>query len=250
MEAFAIFLGLYFGAMLIEIAWSFWKKKNIYNWKDSVANFAIILGGRLIKPLSLAWGVWLFGLVEPYKVFAIPVNIYTVIFTFLLVELIYYWYHRLSHEIPALWTIHHTHHSSPWLNISTAGRLHWLGKFTSIIFYIPMVYIGFSPIVIVGSLGFSLVYQIFLHTQMVGKLGFLEGWFFNTPSAHRVHHASNEKYIDMNYGGTLILFDRIFGTYTPEVEKVEYGVTTGFIGHNPLRILFTPIMRLVKGEKP
>ena len=85
---------------------------------------------------------------------------------------------------------------------------------------------------------------------MVGKLGFLEGWFFYTPSAHRVHHASNEKYIDMNYGGTLILFDRIFGTYAPEVEKVEYGVTTGFIGHNPLRILFTPIVRLIKGKKP
>ena len=249
MEILGIFLAMYFGAMLVEILWSVYKKRKIYNWRDSLSNFAIILGGRLIKPLSLAWGLWLFKLVEPYKIFEIPINAFTVIVTFLLSELIYYWYHRLSHEIPVLWALHHTHHSSPWFNVSTAGRLHWLGKFTSVVFYIPLVLAGFSPVIIVGSLGFSLFYQIFLHTQMVGRLGFLEGRFFNTPSAHRVHHASNEKYIDKNYGGTLILFDRIFGTYVPEQEKARYGVTTGFIGHNPLKILFVPIIRLLRREK-
>ncbi|MDN5213017.1 sterol desaturase family protein [Fulvivirgaceae bacterium BMA12] len=249
METLGIFLGIYVAAMVIEILWSIYKKKDIYNWKDSLSNFAIILGGRLIKPLSLAWGAWLFSLVEPIRLFEIPINVFTVIITFLLSELVYYWYHRLSHEISFLWALHHTHHSSPWLNISTAGRLHWLGKFTSIIFYIPLVFIGFPPTIVIGSLAFSLFYQIFLHTQIVGKLPFLEGWLFNTPSAHRVHHASNERYVDKNYGGTLILFDRIFGTYVPEQEKAEYGVTTGFVGHNPIKVLITPIVRLFKGEK-
>ncbi|MDN5205589.1 sterol desaturase family protein [Fulvivirgaceae bacterium BMA10] len=241
------FIIVFFAVIAIEIIWSVTKKKHVYNLKDSLSNLFIIIGGKIIKPITLAWGYYLFTSIEPYKLFEIPVNIFTAILTFFLVELIYYWYHRLSHEIPILWTIHHTHHSSPWFNISTAGRLNWLGKFTSPLFYIPMVLLGFSPFIITTSLGLSLIYQIFIHTEMIGKLGFLEGAFFNTPSAHRVHHASNKGYIDKNYGGMLIIFDRIFGTYVPEQEKVKYGVTTGFLGHNPFKIVFYPLYQYLKG---
>lgn len=242
------FVAIYLMAIIIELVWAFRKQEGVYNLKDSLSNFVIVLGGKLTKSLALAWGYFLFTLVEPYQVATIPINGFTLVLTFFVVELVYYWYHRISHEVPLLWTIHHTHHSSPWFNFTTAGRLNWLGKFTSQIFYLPLILIGFAPQTITLFLGLSLVYQVFIHTKMIGKLGFLEGWLFNTPSAHRVHHGSNLKYLDKNYGGTLILFDRLFGTYQPEEEEVKYGVTTGFIGFNPFVIVFKPIIDYFKGE--
>lgn len=239
---FVIFISLIF----IEILWSFFKKKQNYNTKDTFANFIIIVIGRLLKPISIAWGLFLFKAIEPFKIATIPTNVGTFIITFLAVELVYYWYHRLSHEIPILWTIHHTHHSSMWFNLTAAGRLNWIGKFTSVLFYVPLVFLGFSPILISLSLAISLLYQFLLHTEAIGKLGVLEGTFFNTPSAHRVHHGSNEKYLDKNYGGMLIIWDRVFSTYVPETEKVSYGVTTGFIGHNPLTIIFKPLLQYLR----
>ncbi|WP_459212236.1 sterol desaturase family protein [Aquimarina rhabdastrellae] len=239
---FIIFISLIF----IEIIWSILTKTGSYNLKDSISNFIIIIIGRILKPISIAWGLFLFEMVEPIKIFTIPTNVYTVILTFLIVEMVYYWYHRWSHEIPFLWAIHHTHHSSMWFNLTAAGRLNWIGKFTSVLFYIPLVILGFSPIIISMSLAISLIYQFILHTEAIGKLGFLEGLFLNTPSAHRVHHGSNQEYLDKNYGGMLILWDRVFGTYVPETKKVQYGVTTGFIGHNPLVIIFKPIIEYSK----
>ena len=239
-------IAIFFGAIGIELIWSYLKKKQVYNLKESLANAFIIIGGKFIKPLALAWGYFIFTWASQFKIAEIPLNWHTIILSILVVEFVYYWYHRLSHEIPILWTIHHTHHSSPWLNFFTSGRLNWIGKFISLVFYIPLIIIGFSPNLIVIVLGISLIYQIFLHTEMIGKFGFLEGIFFNTPSAHRVHHASNENYIDKNYGGMLIIYDRIFGTYVPETNKVTYGVTTGFMGHNPLKILFLPFINYLR----
>lgn len=241
------FLIIFFTAIIIELIWAYVNNKDVYNFKESMANAFIIVGGKLIKPLSLAWSYMLFSWVAPFKIIELPINVYTFILSVFAVEFVYYWYHRLSHEIPILWTIHHTHHSSPWFNFFTAGRLNWLGKFTSPIFYMPLIILGLPPILIVSIMAISLIYQIFIHTEMIGKLGFLEGLFFNTPSAHRVHHASNKGYIDRNYGGMLIIYDRLFGTYTPERERVDYGVTTGFLGHNPLKILFLPLVMYIKG---
>lgn len=241
-----LFFLIFIGLIVVEIIWSLISKRGSYNAKDSFSNLVIIIIGRLLKPISLAWGLFLFELVEPLKVFPIPVNALTFVITFILVELVYYWYHRLSHEIPFLWSIHHTHHSSMWFNLTAAGRLNWVGKFTSVFFYIPLVIFGFPPILVSLSLAISLLYQFLLHTEAIGKLGALEGKFFNTPSAHRVHHGSNEKYLDKNYGGMLILWDRVFGTYVPETEKVDYGVTTGFIGHNPFVIVFKPMVDYFK----
>ncbi|MDY8134314.1 sterol desaturase family protein [Aquimarina sp. 2201CG5-10] len=239
---FLIFIGL----IIIEIIWSSITKRGSYNIKDSFSNLVIIILGKMLKPVSLAWGLFFFEWVEPLKLFDLPMNIYTFLITFLLVEMVYYWYHRWSHEIPFLWSIHHTHHSSMWFNLTAAGRLNWVGKFTSVFFYIPLVILGFSPIFISLCLAISLLYQFLLHTEAIGKLGFLEGKFFNTPSAHRVHHGSNEKYLDKNYGGMLIFWDRIFGTYVQETEKVNYGVTTGFIGYNPFVIVFKPMVDYFK----
>lgn len=235
-------------ALTIEIVWSKVQKKQVFNVKESFGNLGILVGNNLLKPLSLAWKYMVFSWAEPFQVFNIPTNAFTIILTLFVAEFAYYWYHRLSHEIPIMWTMHHTHHSSPWMNLTTAVRLNWLGSFVSPVFFMPLVLMGFSPEILTVSLAIGLFYQFFLHTEAVDKLGFLEGWFFNTPSAHRVHHGSNEQYIDKNYGGMFILFDRLFGTYEPEVEKVKYGVTSGFIGHNPIKVNFLPILQYLQGD--
>ena len=247
MENFRLITGIAIGVfVLTELIWAFTQKKKVYDGKDILANVFIAIGGRIIKPIALTWSGWIFSLVEPYQFYTIPMNAFTFLIAFLLVELIYYWYHRWSHEIPFLWAIHHTHHSSQKLNVFTAPRLNWLGKFTSPLFYLPLIFIGFQSIQLVVLLALSLFYQVFLHTEMIKKLGFLEGFFLNTPSAHRVHHASNEQYIDRNYGGTLIIYDKLFGTYTPEGERPVYGVTTGHMGYNPFVLLFKPMLDLFK----
>jgi sterol desaturase/sphingolipid hydroxylase (fatty acid hydroxylase superfamily) len=241
-----VFLTIIAVTIVIEAVWSHYKKKGVYNTKDALGNLAILICNNLLKPLSLAWKLIVFTAIVPYQLFDIPTNVFTVILTFVVAEFAFYWYHRISHETPLLWTMHHTHHSSQWMNLTTAVRLNWLGGFISPLFFVPFILIGFSPEIFVGSLALGLFYQFFLHTEAVGRLGFFEGWLLNTPSAHRVHHGSNEKYLDKNYGGMLIIFDRLFGTYEPETEKVKYGVTTGFSSHNPIKINFLPLLEFIK----
>ena len=242
------FLVLILLAFLAELIWSKVKQNNAYNFKETMGNLGIVIGNNLLKPVSLGWKFLVFGAVESYQIFTIPTSGYTILLTFFVAEFAYYWYHRLCHEIPILWTLHHTHHSSLWYNLTTAVRLNWLGSFVSPVFFIPFVIIGFSSKILLGSLALGLLYQFFLHTEAVGRLGFFEGWLLNTPSAHRVHHGSNEKYIDKNYGGMLIIYDRLFGTYQAETEKVKYGVTTGFLSHNPITLNFFPLFQYLNGN--
>lgn len=235
-------------ALIVEIVWAKAKNKGVFNLKESLGNLGIFIGNNLMKPLSLAWKFLVLGWVEPFQLFSVPNNVFTVICTFFVAEFGFYWYHRLSHEIPLLWTLHHTHHSGMKMNLTTAVRLNWIGTFVSPLIYIPFVLLGFSSEILIISLAVGLFFQYFLHTEAVGKLGFFEGFFLNTPSAHRVHHGSNEKYIDKNYGGMLIVFDKLFGTYQPETEKVNYGVTTGFYSNNPIKLNFQPIIEYIKGN--
>lgn len=249
MEAFGMkFIGVIFIAIIAEAIWSYHQEKGVYNTKEALSNLGILIGNNLLKPLSLAWKYLVFDAVASFQVYSLPTNVWTILLTFLVAEFAYYWYHRLSHEMPLLWTMHHTHHSSPWMNLTTAIRINWMGSFIGPIFFLPFILLGFSPEIFAGSLALGLFYQFFLHTEAIGRLGFFEGWLLNTPSAHRVHHGSNEKYIDKNYGGMLIIYDRLFGTYEPETESVKYGVTSGFVGHNPLKINFLPLLEFLKGE--
>ncbi|TPV33277.1 sterol desaturase family protein [Paucihalobacter ruber] len=240
--------GIVLMALIAEIIWSSLKQKNVFNLNESLGNFAIFIGNNIMKPISLGWKYLVFGWVEQFQFFTIPTNVFTIVLTFFVAEFGFYWYHRLSHETPILWTMHHTHHSGMQMNLSTAVRLNWLGAFVSPLFYLPFVLLGFSAEVLIICISLGLFFQYFLHTETIGKLGVFEGKIFNTPSAHRVHHGSNEIYIDKNYGGTLIIFDRIFGTYQPETEKVNYGVTTGFFSNNPIKLNFLPIYLYIKGN--
>lgn len=243
---FSLF-GIVLLAILLEMLWSRLRRREVYDLRESLANLVILLGNNLLKPLALGWSYVVFRLFESCRFFELPATLGVALLTFLTVEFVYYWYHRLSHETPLLWTIHHTHHSSPKMNLTTALRLNWLGKFVSPLFFVPLVLLGFSPTWMVVSLALGLFYQFFLHTEAVGRLGWFEGKLLNTPSSHRVHHGSNERYIDKNYGGMLILWDRLFGTWEPETETVTYGVTSGFVGYNPVKIVLGPVIQYLRG---
>jgi sterol desaturase/sphingolipid hydroxylase (fatty acid hydroxylase superfamily) len=232
--------------VLAEVAWAIRKKKQIYHWKEVMANMGIMLGNQLLKPIRLAWALWLFSLAEPYRLLDIPSNAYTYAFTIIFVDFYYYWHHRFSHEVKALWALHNVHHSSPWMNLTTSFRLNWLGGFVGPILFLPIVFVGLPAKATALFFALNLLYQFFLHTEAVGKLPWVEGWL-NTPAAHRVHHGSNARYIDKNYGGMLMVWDRLFGTYEPETETVQYGVTTGFEGHNPVKLVLAPVYRLFFG---
>ena len=152
-------------------------------------------------------------------------------------DLAYYWFHRLHHEVRVLWASHVVHHSSQFYNLSTALRQSWT-PMTSLPFWLPLALVGFPPWAILLQQAVSLLYQFFLHTERVEKLWRPVEWFFNTPSHHRVHHASNATYLDRNYGGILIVWDRLFRSFEPEGERVVYGLTKDIGTYNPVRVAF------------
>ncbi len=149
----------------------------------------------------------------------------------------YYWFHRISHESRFFWASHVVHHSSTHYNLSTALRQTWV-PMTYFPFWLWMPAVGFAPWMVLLAQSWSLIYQFWIHTERVRKLPrFLEG-FLNTPSHHRVHHGSNQVYLDRNYGGILIIWDRLFGTWEPEGERVRYGLTKNINTFNPVRAAF------------
>lgn len=153
-------------------------------------------------------------------------------------EFCYYWYHRAAHRMAWFWATHCVHHSPNQLTLGTALRLGWTGKLTGTgLFFAPLVWLGFPPTAVLAALATNLLYQFWLHAAWIPKLGPLE-WLFNTPSHHRVHHGSNAEYLDCNYGGVLIVFDRLFGTFVAERPEVaiRYGLTEPVNSYNPLRI--------------
>ena len=152
---------------------------------------------------------------------------------FFYVEVAYYWWHRLSHEVNLLWAAHAVHHQSEDYNLAVALRQAVLTTFTSLPFYLPMALLGVPTAVYAATLSYSTLYQFWVHTELVGKLGPLEG-ILNTPSAHRVHHAVNPRYLDRNYGAILIVWDRLFGTWAEERERPVYGTTKPLASYHPL----------------
>lgn len=154
------------------------------------------------------------------------------------VEFCYYWFHRASHRIRWLWATHAVHHSATHFNLSAAIRLGWTGQLTgAFVFFLPLPWLGFHPIAVTATIALGLLYQFFLHTSLKVRLGPLE-WVLNTPNHHRVHHASNDNCLDRNYGSTLIVFDRLFGTFAeaPKAEPLRYGLKSRTPSNNPLRI--------------
>lgn len=200
-----------------------------------------------ITLMTFAYGV-LFVLSATFISWQIPTTWVTVVAAIALADFTYYWEHRIAHEVRLLWTQHAVHHSSRDYNIITGIRFGPLESLWSLIAHVPMVLIGFSPEVVLGSALVVLAYQTWLHTELIGKLGPLE-WVLNTPSHHRVHHGSDAKYLDRNYGGITIIWDRLFNTFQVEEERPRYGLTTDFDSQNPIKVWFSEIPALVRDLK-
>ena len=233
--------------VLAELAWSRRRQIRLYSLKESLASVGTAVINQVASVASLGWKYLVLAVVGGVVPWSIPLNVATVVVGFIAVEFFYYWYHRSAHEVSALWSMHFVHHSSPEYNLLVGPRLSAVANLVTPLFFVPLALVGYSAEFITIALAAGLFYQFFMHTQLVDRLGPLEG-IINTPSAHRVHHGTNPQYIDRNYGGALMIFDRMFGTYEPEGEEVRYGVTSGHWGHNPIRLQFAPLWLLVRGK--
>ena len=209
---------------------------------EALRNFALGAGYQLTELLFaglIAFPVYAF--LYHHRLLDLELNWAMGLLTFLGVDFCFYWMHRSSHRIRWFWAAHVVHHSSERMNFSTAMRQNATNIFNGMwLFYVPLALIGFNPVWIGVAYALSLVYQFFIHTTLVGKL---PGWVetvFNTPSHHRVHHGRNPGYIDRNYGGTLIVWDRLFGTFVAEDEQAppDYGITRPVHSRN-LLVLWT-----------
>ena len=231
-----IVLALIFAELLI----SNWQNKKYYKKEDTLCTIGLLTGNIIvafsIKGLILAFHFYLYQFKVLELASILPLWAMWVL-TFIMIDLVFYIYHRMSHRVRFLWAIHLSHHSSEEMNFAVSFRQAWFGPISKIPFFMALPLLGFDPTIIAVAGVMSTLWGIVGHTQIVGKLGFVE-WVFNTPSHHRVHHGSNKQYIDKNYGNLLIIWDRMFGTFEPEEEPVRFGLVNNVNTYNPTKITF------------
>ena len=214
-------------------------RRDIYEIKDAAASVTMGLGNVFVDLLAKALQFTFLSWLHRFAIFSIGFQWWAWVLLFFGDEFSYYSFHRISHECRFFWASHVVHHSSQRYNLSTALRQTWTGTFTSFVFWIWLPIVGFAPVMIMTMKAISLLYQFWIHTELVRSMGPLEK-VLNTPSHHRVHHGSNPRYIDRNHGGTLILWDKLFGTFEPEnpADPPRFGLTHNIATYNPVRIAF------------
>lgn len=236
--------------VLVFAEWglSIYHNRDVYNGKDFLAAATI---GLVNVGLSALVKVVVFGAVlffwnlVPWK---IPATWWSFIPCFILLDLARYWAHRVAHEKRFWWATHVTHHNSRKYNFSVSFRLGWT-QHIKFIFFIPVIMVGFDPFVFFICHQVAVLYQFWIHTEYIKKLPAPIEYIFTTPSHHRVHHASDEKYLDKNYGSTFIIWDRIFGTFMEEQERPTYGITKPVTSYNPIYLVFHEWVDLVRDLK-
>ena len=209
-----------------------------YETRDTAASLTMGLGNSIVGGTMVALIYGAFSAVHSIAIFDIGFQWWAFVLCFFAEDLCYYIYHRVSHERRWFWASHVVHHSSQHYNLSTGLRQSWT-HFMSMgfVFWLPLMLIGFPPEMVLFFHGVSLIYQFWFHTELIDRLGPLE-WVMNTPSHHRVHHATNPQYLDSNYAGVLIIWDRLFGTFVEEdrQDPPKYGILNNLVTFNPLRI--------------
>lgn len=228
-------------AEAVVLSWRSRHSNQPFDWYEMLVSLADMIGRRVIAMLPLSITASVFALAWHYRIHTVTIpGVLMLSLVFLGEEFCYYWYHRAAHRVRFFWATHAVHHSPNQLALSTAYRLGWTGKITgSGLFFTPLVWCGVQPSIVMSMVSINLLYQFWIHTTWIPKLGWLE-YVLNTPSAHRVHHASNVEYLDANYGGVLIIFDRLFGTYVAERDDLpcRYGLVNPTHSRNPFVIEF------------
>ncbi len=230
--------------IIIELSYEWYSGKHTYRFKDAISN---ILAGVLQQILKLVLKIGAYTFVfNLFHFIEIPVNWMTGILVVLLYDFCYYWRHRMAHEVSLFWGAHVVHHQSEDFNLSVALRQSSTSFLWSFPFYLPLALIGFDPMQLAFVAGINLIYQFWIHTEHIKRM---PKWFeaiFNTPSHHRVHHAKDPKYIDKNHAGMFIIWDKMFGTFQAEEEKVNYGVTVPAATWNPVYANFKHYIYIFK----
>jgi sterol desaturase/sphingolipid hydroxylase (fatty acid hydroxylase superfamily) len=235
-----------FAIVLLEV-WLGHKRANqSYYWKDSAASLTL-LTVNMIFSLALAGGSLLFYYwVYQFKLFDFSSGWLTWLLLVLAIDFCFYWFHRASHRVRVLWTVHINHHSSQYMNLITGMRQAFFGPVVRLFFFWPIMLIGFDPLMFATAGVIGTVGGFWVHTEQIKKMPAWFEYIFNTPSHHRVHHGSNPEYIDKNYGNLLIIWDRLFGTFAPEQVKPVYGLTQNINSYNPIKIVLQDLSVLIK----
>jgi alkylglycerol monooxygenase len=219
----------------IEVLVAWIQEKEYYRLADSIGDLSCGIVEQLadvfLKAVLFAGYLGVYG---HYRLFEVPTSsALAFVLCWLGVDFLYYWFHRLSHEVNAGWAAHIVHHQSEEYNLTVALRQSALQGALSWVFYLPLALLGFPPVMFLTVSSFNTLYQFWIHTRTIGRLGPLE-WVLNTPSHHRVHHGRNPKYIDRNHAGSLIIWDRMFGTFQAEEQEPVYGITNPLTSFNPV----------------
>lgn len=233
-----------FSLVAIEWIYSYKKKIKSYDSKDFFASLAVGLGNlglNALQKVGLYTFILFFYNLVPW---GIPYTWWSYVLCFFVLDFFRYWAHRIAHEQRFLWTTHVVHHSSKKYNLGVAFRLSWIQNI-KVLFFLPVIMMGFHPVVFFIVHQIEVLYQFWIHTEYIHKLPKPIEYIFTTPSHHRVHHSTNPQYIDKNYGSTLIIWDRMFGTFEPEIDKPIYGITKPIKSFNPFYLVFHELADLL-----
>jgi len=236
----------FIATVILEIILTVKVKLEDYEFKDAGTSIIMGLGNVFISIFTKIMILAIFLFLYKFRFFTIPFVWWAWLVLLFAEDFCYYWFHRISHESRLFWASHVVHHSSQKYNLSTALRQTWSGSFYTFIFWFPLIIIGFHPIMVLVQMSISLIYQYWIHTELIDKM---PKWFegiFNTPSHHRVHHATNPQYLDRNHAGIFIIWDRLFKTFEPEIEKPVYGLVTNINTYNPIKIAFLEWKNMLK----
>lgn len=234
--------------LLVEASLAYREQKHLYEVRDTFSSLAMGIGNVLSGLLTKALIFGAFTLLYRFRIFDLPSSAWWVwVLAFFADDFSYYWFHRVSHHVNWFWASHVVHHSSQKYNLAAALRQTWTGNLTgSFIFWLWMPIVGFHPVIVLTMQSISLIYQFWIHTELIHRLPLPIEFIFNTPSHHRVHHGTDLKYLDKNHAGILIIWDRMFGSFRKEEERPVYGLTRNIGSFNPVIVAFKTWMELFK----
>jgi sterol desaturase/sphingolipid hydroxylase (fatty acid hydroxylase superfamily) len=237
--------------IIIETVYSKVHDLSVYKLNDTMAGLGLLLGNILVNIATKGSILFFYFYLYDFRIFTIN-DIFSSaavwVLTFVAIDFVFYWYHRFSHRVRFMWAVHMNHHSSEEMNFTVALRQAWFGPITKVPFFFVLPLIGFDPLVTALAGAAATLWGVTGHTQIIKTLGPLE-YIFVTPSSHRVHHGSNPEYIDKNYGNMFIVWDRIFGTFAKEKNKVIFGITENVKTFNPIKITFMNWLKMYQDYK-